>query len=343
MKPSPLDDDLPTSISGPLKKASYFLLAAFGLFFLWMAFAPLDEGVVMPGMVSADGSKVVVQHSSGGAVEQVLVREGETVVKDQVLVVLDSQAVRTKIKTVTAQMKGVESLQASLRGVIALNKNRVDSLRDEKKTIVQLVQDGFFPPAKLRDFERELLSFEQQFADSLTKQVELEGQHLELAETLAGLKFDLDSVNVRAPVEGAVIKRYVNGAGAVVAPGGPVVDLLPRQRRMIVEGQLSPNAVIGVSVGQPATVRFTSLSSRESPSLEGEVEFVSPDAILGADGALNFTIRVAVVRDQDPTLFDRAMQPGIPAEVLVKKGSHTILQYLLKAISDQFFRSLRET
>jgi multidrug resistance efflux pump len=343
MKPEPRDDDLPTSISGPLKKAAYFLLAAFGLFFLWMALAPLEEGVVMPGMVSADGSKVVVQHNSGGGVEQVLVREGEMVVQDQVLVVLDSQSVRTKIKTVTAQIRGVESLQESLRGVSTLNKNRVDSLRDEKKTIVQLVQDGFFPPAKLRDFERELLSFEQQFADSLTKQVELEGQRLELTETLTGLKFDLDSVNIRAPVEGSVIKRYVNGPGAVVSPGGPVVDILPRQRRMIVEGQLTPNAVIGLAAGQPATVRFTSISSRESPSLEGEVEFVSPDAILAQDGSLSFTVRVAVIRDQNPDLFDRAMQPGIPAEVLVKKGSHTVLQYLLKAISDQSFRSLRET
>ena len=62
---------------------------AFVGFLIWAIFAPLDEGVPSTGTVALDTKRKAVQHLSGGIVKQVLVREGDEVQADQVLMRLD--------------------------------------------------------------------------------------------------------------------------------------------------------------------------------------------------------------------------------------------------------------
>lgn len=65
---------------------------AFVGFLIWAIFAPLDEGVPSTGTVALDTKRKAVQHLSGGIVKQVLVREGDEVQADQVLMRLDEIA-----------------------------------------------------------------------------------------------------------------------------------------------------------------------------------------------------------------------------------------------------------
>ena len=44
-----------------------------GVFMVWAAFAPLDEGVPAQGIVSIDTKRKAVQHLTGGLVKEVLV------------------------------------------------------------------------------------------------------------------------------------------------------------------------------------------------------------------------------------------------------------------------------
>ena len=75
---------------GIARKGLWVLALGFGGFLLWAGLAPLDEGVPSVGTVAIDTKRKTVQHLTGGIVKEVLVREGEEVKADQVLMRLDS-------------------------------------------------------------------------------------------------------------------------------------------------------------------------------------------------------------------------------------------------------------
>lgn len=64
-----------------------------GFFLLWAVFVPLGEGVPTHGTVTIDTKRKIVQPSLGGTIKEVLVKEGQFVEKDEILIRLsDAQA-----------------------------------------------------------------------------------------------------------------------------------------------------------------------------------------------------------------------------------------------------------
>ena len=68
-------DTARAAISRTMRVGLWTLGLGFGGFLLWAAFAPLDEGVPAPAIVSIDPKRKPVQHQTGGIVKEVLVRE----------------------------------------------------------------------------------------------------------------------------------------------------------------------------------------------------------------------------------------------------------------------------
>ena len=90
------------------------LAIAFGGFLLWAALAPLDEGVPAHGSVAIDTKRKAVQHLSGGIVQEVLVREGDEVQQDQLLIRLDSAVARANYESVRQRYLGLRAMQGRL-------------------------------------------------------------------------------------------------------------------------------------------------------------------------------------------------------------------------------------
>lgn len=85
-----LDDvEVKTDTRPIIRLGFWVLVVGFGLFMLWAAFAPLDEGVSAPATVSIETRRKTIQHMQGGVVQSVAVKEGQQVKQGDVLVVLD--------------------------------------------------------------------------------------------------------------------------------------------------------------------------------------------------------------------------------------------------------------
>ena len=89
-----------TDTRSPILLGFWVLVVGFGLFLLWAALAPLDEGVVAPATVSIETRKNPIQHMSGGVIRQVNVLEGQMVKQGDVLVVLDDAATRAAFEAI---------------------------------------------------------------------------------------------------------------------------------------------------------------------------------------------------------------------------------------------------
>ncbi|UZE14290.1 HlyD family type I secretion periplasmic adaptor subunit [Pseudomonas sp. B21-053] len=90
-------------VGKPMRRGMWLVLAGFGGFLLWSWLAPLDAGVVATGTVKVTSNRKAVQHLSGGTVEAIFVREGDTVKKGQELVRLDSLRAVAELGAISAQ------------------------------------------------------------------------------------------------------------------------------------------------------------------------------------------------------------------------------------------------
>lgn len=88
--------------------------AGFGLFMLWAAIAPLDEGVPSQGMIAVDTKRRPVQHLSGGIVKQVLVGEGAVVKQGQLLIKLEDANAKAGFEAIRQRYLGLRAMQGRL-------------------------------------------------------------------------------------------------------------------------------------------------------------------------------------------------------------------------------------
>jgi len=103
----------------------WIMLALAGIAIIWGAFAPIDSAAVAKGSVVLLSSKKTVQHLEGGIIEELLVKEGETVVAGQQLVRLSNTAANASRDIIEGQLY-----------LARATEERLVSERDKKPAIV---------------------------------------------------------------------------------------------------------------------------------------------------------------------------------------------------------------
>lgn len=98
-----------------------------------------------------------------------------------------------------------------------------------------------------------------------------------------------------------------------------------------------------IFVGLQADVQFTAFKQRTTPNLLGEVTYLSADRIVDArTGEAYYLARILVTDEEVKWLGDGRLQPGMPADIMIKTGERTAFQYLVQPLLDSFKKSWRE-
>lgn len=103
-----------TDHARPGRIGLWALVLGFGGFLAWAALAPLDEGVPAAGIVAIDTKRKVVQHLTGGIVQEVLIREGDEVEEGQLLIRLDGAVARFNYESARQRYLGLRAMQGRL-------------------------------------------------------------------------------------------------------------------------------------------------------------------------------------------------------------------------------------
>ena len=86
----------------------------FGVFGAWAAFAPLESAAVARGVISVETQRKTIQHLEGGIVGEILVRDGDEVAADAILVVLDDTQARATLDLLRGRHRAARALEARL-------------------------------------------------------------------------------------------------------------------------------------------------------------------------------------------------------------------------------------
>ncbi len=165
----------------------------------------------------------------------------------------------------------------------------------------------------------------------------------ELEDRLRPSQDQVERQLVRSPVDGEVMSLRVTAAGEAIGPRQPIVDVVPANEKLVIEGRIRPEDIDYVRKDSPAEVRLTAFDTRTVPLLPGKVVFVSPDRVTKADtGESWFTATVEVDAGSLKDHPEVRLQPGMPAELFVTTPARTVLEYLAKPLGGFASRGMRE-
>jgi epimerase transport system membrane fusion protein len=274
----------------------------------------------------------------------------------------------------------IGQLQAKLRGLRAQkqgSERMTESYGREVQDYESLLKDGYTEIQKVRDLQRNLASSEAHQGEVIASiaatelQIsEIEVKVLQLRKELQrdvakelgdvqqelfGLREKLQSVQdtvrraeVRAPQPGRVLGLSVHTEGAVVPPGGRLMEIVPQDERLVLETQVAPPDIDRIRPGQVAEVKFSAFKDRTLPRIEGRVMSVSADRLTedvkNGERMSFYLARIEVLEKGMTTLAGHrlVLVPGMPAEVQIETGERTMLQYLVRPLRDSFSRGMKE-
>lgn len=180
---------------------------------------------------------------------------------------------------------------------------------------------------------------EQVETDLRTTQAKL----LESSERLHATIAELNRMEVRAPESGIVVDMAAHTVDGVISPGSRILDIVPQNDHLVIDAQIRPADIDGIQVGMPSEIRFPAFNQRTTPMIDGQVKTVSADRLV--DPKTNqpyFNVRVLVDDKSKESVSGLNIIPGMPAEVVIKKGERTLLSYLTQPMTDTIVRAMRE-
>lgn len=92
------------STTGPMTLGLLALLVLVGGFGTWSVMAQITGAVITSGQIEVDRNRQVIQHPDGGVVDEILVEEGDTIVKGDTLIRLDASLLLSELAVVEGQL-----------------------------------------------------------------------------------------------------------------------------------------------------------------------------------------------------------------------------------------------
>jgi HlyD family type I secretion membrane fusion protein len=278
-------------------------------------------------------------------------------------------ALETQIAVLRRQIEETRGEIAALAEQLAAEERALKLQKEELAANQRLLDQGYVQKTRVLTLNRAVAEYEArhgehraQLSQARQRSQELELRILsmrngyaqsaadELKESTSRI-FDLEErirpsrdaafrQKITAPIDGEVVGLRVFSVGAVVGPRDVLMEIVPEDKRLIVEARIRPEDINHVRSGSAADVRLTAYKQRTTPLVQGTVTYVSGDRLVESQtGVPYYTVHVDVPPE---ALGDLRLQAGMPAEVFVRTDERTTFDYLLAPVTSYFRRAMRE-
>jgi protease secretion system membrane fusion protein len=123
------------------------------------------------------------------------------------------------------------------------------------------------------------------------------------------------------------------------------MEIVPEEQKLIVEAAIPLNMIDKVSIGLATDLRFTAFNHNTTPVIPGLVKLVGADKLPPLPPQFPTEYFLALI---EPTpegyrlLADKSIGPGMPVEVIIKKGERSFMSYLLKPLFDRLAQAFKD-
>ncbi|WP_083799218.1 HlyD family efflux transporter periplasmic adaptor subunit [Roseobacter sp. AzwK-3b] len=223
--------------------------------------------------------------------------------------------------------------------------SRIKESRDAELLLLEpLVERGAIPETDLIRVQQSVLMVAQEITEHRTgveaaRMQALSEQQAELAQIRQQLRVraaQVERAELRAPMDGIVNRVVVRTAGGVIAPGGPILEIIPLDDALVVAGRIKPQDIGPVFVGMGASVKLTAFDYRDYGSLAGAVVHLSADTVTDPETNDPEPYYEIVVELDSQTLTgpkgEVFIRPGMLATVELDAGQNTVFHYLFNPI-----------
>ncbi len=282
-------------------------------------------------------------------------------------------ALDADLQAIEESSQGVKEMLSSYQSMLMQRRTQLALINEELVNTRDLVKEGFIPRNRQLELERSLAESSAGIAELAGNSLRAQRQVAELtqrtiarrqeylkevqsqladasrdalaeAEKIVVLAADLERVDIKAAVAGQVVSLSVHNAGAVVQPGQKILDLVPQSQALLLESRIPPHLIDKIGAGLETDIRFNTFAHSPQLVVQGRVTSVSGDLLEDPANPLApyYLARVQVTPEGMRTLGSRQMQPGMPAEVVIKTGERSLLTYLLNPLIKRAASSLKE-
>ena len=281
-------------------------------------------------------------------------------------------ALAADLQALQEGIAGQRALIQSFDNMLRSRQVQFNLLQEEQRNTADLVRDGYVPRNRQLELERQMAEIQTAMADlmgntqrALRSIAELEQRRIARqqeyrqevetqlsevtrevqsdAERYLAVRADLERVEIRSPAAGQVVGLAIQTVGGVVQPGQKLMDIVPEGEPLLLETRVAPHLVDKARPGLKTDVRFTAFSHAPQLVVEGEVVSVSGDLLTDSQTGVSYYLaRVQISPQGMKDLGDRRMQPGMPAQVIIKTGERSMLTYLLSPLTRRVAASMTE-
>ena len=324
----------------------------------WLAIARTEEIVVAQGQLEPVGSVQDIQMPVGGVVDDILVEEGESVKKGQILMKLDTEASEQQRRSleVSIKLKGVERQKYS-----EMKVSEVEML--EKNLALQLEILDRYQQLEEAGAESELQFLSQRNtveetrgrlmqtkADRFRQLALLDQQLAELKSRLAEIRVTLRYQQLKSPVDGVVFDLQPTASGFTAQSTQTVMKVVPfGSLEAKVEVPSNKIGFVKIPAGCPkqladcmnADISIDSYPSTDFGVIEGKVTSIASDALAPdqQEQRQEFSFPVTIQLDKQVLKLKSGsklpLQVGMSLTANIKLRKVSYLQLLLGEFQDK--------
>ena len=247
---------------------------------------------------------------------------------------------------VSGETESYDARQRALNQAVETNRRSAKLLAHELGVAEGLSAKGLMSEVEVMRVRRQLNDLELQTQERVNRYrqdaaAELVRVRNELAlmDEQAVVRDDaLRRTTLVSPVKGIVKTIRNNTVGGVVAPGAPIMELMPLGNRILVEARVLSGDIGFVKVGHPVKVKLTAYDYALYGAMDGTVLSISPDAASDPEKSTSAegTWYRAIIKADRSKLktFDKPVDllPGMTASVEIRTGQCSVLGFLLRPL-----------
>ena len=249
-----------------------------------------------------------------------------------------------QVRLLERELAGLQGLYkqglATMTSVVALERDLAETSGAKASGQAQIAT----AKVAIGQTEMQILQSRRSFLEDVVDKLrQVDSDVLDTRDRMVAQEGEIGRLEIRSPIAGQVVGLAVHTQGGVISAGQPLMDIIPVDDRMVISVDIPPTDIEHVKVGLPAEVRLPALRQRTAPTLMGSVTTMSTDTVTDpVTHQAFYTARVEIPNSELAKLGTKRLLAGMPAEVLIQSGQHTVLGYLMSPILDAMFQSFHQ-